>query len=346
MTTRIIRLTALAIVVLTPLSPARAGWRGGIGVLGDSYSDEYQFYPPHRSTARNWVEILAATRGLNFGRFSTQSRGEPRNQGYEYNWARSDATTDDLIVTGQHTGLAAQVARGEVNLVVVFIGGNDFINAMKTPDPAAAFQQVGPRAEANFELAVATILKAHPDVKVVIITVPDIRDLPEFRVPLHAGRLPRAYADAATATIRRYNARIRALAAREPRFAVLDFDLVTRISELIYPESVLVAGHPIVRSGPSDDPHHLFLGDVRHLGTAGQGLLAALLDVTIDAKFAAGVPPLSEREVFEFAETHDRAATKFAVGSAAGGSDSPDPSGVGRGAFPSMPRRSAVDPGS
>ena len=78
----------------------------------------------------------------------------------------------------------------------------------------------------------------------------------------------------------------------------------------------------------------------------GQGLLAALLDVTIDAKFAAGVPPLSEREVFEFAETRDRTETKFAVESAAGGSDSPDPSGVGRDAFPSTPRRSAVDPGS
>src|SRR3954451_921835 len=301
MTTRMIRLTALLIALLTPLAPARAGWRGGIGVLGDSYSDEYQFYPPHRSTARNWVEILATTRGLNFGRFSTRSRGEPRNQGYKYNWARSDATTDDLIATGQHTGLGAQVARGEVNLVVVFIGGNDFINAMKTRDPAA-LQQVGPRAEANLERAVATILEAHADVKVVIITVPDIRDLPEFRVPLRAGRLPRAHADAATAAIRRYNARIRALAAREPRSAVLDFDLVTRVSELIYPESVQVAGHPIVRSGPSDDPHHLFLGDVRHLGTVGQGLLATLLDVTIDAKFAAGVSPLSEREVLEFAE--------------------------------------------
>jgi hypothetical protein len=45
MTTRIIRLTALLIALLTPLAPARAGWRGGIGVLGDSYSDEYQFYP-------------------------------------------------------------------------------------------------------------------------------------------------------------------------------------------------------------------------------------------------------------------------------------------------------------
>ena len=49
--------------------------------------------------------------------------------------------------------------------------------------------------------------------------------------------------------------------------------------------------------------------------------------VTIDAKFAAGVPPLSEREVLEFAENRDRAATKLAVGPAVGGSDSPDPSG-------------------
>src|SRR6188474_2963230 len=87
-----------------------AGSLGGIGVLGDSYSDEYQFYPPDRSTARNWVEILAATRGLDFGRFGDEGRGEPRNQGFAYNWARSDATTEDLIATGQHAGLAGQIA--------------------------------------------------------------------------------------------------------------------------------------------------------------------------------------------------------------------------------------------
>src|SRR3954469_446760 len=140
------------ILALHSCGLAHAGSPGGVGVLGDSYSDEYQFYPPDRSTARNWVEILATTRGLDFGQFAPASRGEPRNQGYAFNWARSDATTDDLIATGQHTGLAAQVARGEVGVVVLFIGGNDFINAMKTPDPAAAFQQVGPRAEANLEL--------------------------------------------------------------------------------------------------------------------------------------------------------------------------------------------------
>ena len=75
-----IRLTLLVITLLSPPAAARGEWRGGIGVLGDSYSDEYQFYPPHRSTARNWVEILAATRRLNFGRFSTaESRRAPQS---------------------------------------------------------------------------------------------------------------------------------------------------------------------------------------------------------------------------------------------------------------------------
>src|SRR5437763_3806875 len=107
---------------------------------------------------------------------------------------------------------------------------------------------------------------------------------------------------------------------------------------MIYRETGLVACLPIVRSGPSDDPQHLFLVDASHLGTVGQGLLAALLDVTIDARFAAGVPPLSEREVLEFAENRDLAATKLAVRPAVGGSDSPDPSGE-RGEV----RRVAVD---
>src|ERR1019366_408654 len=99
-------------LTLAPSWALGGTFQGGIGALGDSYTDEYEFYPPDRSSARTWLETLVATRGLNFGAFSTVGRGEPRNQGCEYNWARSDATTEDMIRTGQHTGLAAQVARG------------------------------------------------------------------------------------------------------------------------------------------------------------------------------------------------------------------------------------------
>jgi GDSL-like Lipase/Acylhydrolase len=155
-----------------------------IGVLGDSYSDEYQFYPPDRSTAQNWVEILARARGLSFGRYSTESRGEPRIQGFEFNWARSDATSTDMIKSGQHTGLAGQVASGEVGVVVIFIGGNDFIYALHSRDAAALVHSVLTRAQANLRIAVDTILRASPRVHLLIATLPNILELPEFAEPL------------------------------------------------------------------------------------------------------------------------------------------------------------------
>ncbi|MFO0950011.1 MAG: GDSL-type esterase/lipase family protein [Isosphaeraceae bacterium] len=218
------RAALIVIALSTPAAPGgneRAGAAAGrppaigIGVLGDSYSDEYRFYPPDRPTARNWVEILSAARGLNFGEFSAEGRGEPRNQGFAYNWARSDATTFDLIATGQHTGLAAQVARGEVGCVVVFIGGNDFIHALQSGHPVETLNRILPGALANFREAVSTLRAADPRVKLVLLTVPDIRHLPEFAGPIREGRIVPDVADAFTAAINTYNAEIRAT-AREP----------------------------------------------------------------------------------------------------------------------------------
>jgi hypothetical protein len=40
-TPKMLRLIPLVIALLAPPAVARAEWRGGIGVLGDSYSDEY-----------------------------------------------------------------------------------------------------------------------------------------------------------------------------------------------------------------------------------------------------------------------------------------------------------------
>ena len=86
-------------------------------------------------------------------------------------------------------------------MVFVFIGGNDFINAMHAPDPEAALRAALPRALANYQLAVRTIRAANPDVRLVLATVPDIRLLPEFDGPLREGRLPVRLADACTAAM-------------------------------------------------------------------------------------------------------------------------------------------------
>jgi phospholipase/lecithinase/hemolysin len=293
----------VAALLFVPVAAARADLGMGIGVLGDSYSDEYQFYPPHRSTARNWVEILTVTRGLNFGQFSTTSRGEPRNQGFAYNWARSDAETEDLIATGQHTGLAAQVARGEVKIVFIFIGGNDFIHALQSPDPMARLDEVLPRALRNYRTAFETILAADPEVKLVVATLPDIRDLPEFAGPIREGRLSSTLAEAYTRAIRRYNAQIRVLALRQRRVALLDLDLVTRLANQVSFEHAFLMGRQLDRRFPSNAIDHVFLADSRHMGTLGHGLIAQLFIETLNRSFGAAITPLSDQEILRFATT-------------------------------------------
>ncbi len=294
----------VAVLLLVPHTIARAGMLGGIGILGESYSDEYAFYPPDRSTARNWVEILAATRGLDFGRFNEEGRGEPRNGGFAYNWARSDATTEDMIATGQHTGLAAQVARGEVKLAFVFIGGNDFINALKSPDPEAALAATLPRALANHRLAVEVLLAADPEVRLVLATLPDIRHLPEFAGPIADGRIPRRRVASFSAAIARYNAQIRAMAASDPRVALADLDLATRAANLVSARYALVGGRHLDRLHPANDLDHFFLADVRHLGTIGQGLIAQLFVNVVNAEFDAGIEPLTDAEILSYARSH------------------------------------------
>jgi phospholipase/lecithinase/hemolysin len=314
-------------LLLVPPAAIRAGEPGPIGVLGDSYSDEYQFYPPDRSTARNWVEILAATRGLDFGSFSSVGRGEPRNQGYANNWARSDATTDDLIATGQHTGLAGQIARGEVRLAVIFIGGNDFINALQRTDPLAALHETLPRAIANYRTAFRAVRDARPAGWIVLTTLPDIRHLPEFSGPIRDGRIAGETADAFSRAIRRFNAEIRSLAEGDRRVAVLDLERVAMLADLVSRDFVYFGGRKLDRRQPANDPGHFFLADVRHPGTPGQGIMARLFVELVNARFGAGIEPLDEREILAFAGGLPGSAPRDA-GVVVAGLEGPEPGEV------------------
>ncbi len=214
-------LAAVGILVLAmTAATTRADGLGGVGALGDSITDEYQF-EPGRGHARNWLELLAEHRGVDFGAFSEASRGEPRKGGYAYNWARSDATTRDMIAQGQHTGLARQVARGEVKVVCIFIGGNDFIGALKSGDREPDLEGIVAEACRNVDLALEAILAASPDVRVVLVTVPDVCYLPEFAAVVRSGGLPTKSVANFTRAIRRYNDHLRA-AAKDKRVAIAD----------------------------------------------------------------------------------------------------------------------------
>jgi phospholipase/lecithinase/hemolysin len=290
-------LATVGAFVLLP-SWAQAGYRVGIGVIGDSYSDEYQFYPPDRTTAQNWVEILARTRGLNFGEFTAESRGEPRNQGFAFNWARGDAETGDMLRSGQHLGVAAQVARGEVGLVIVFIGANDFIHALASPERDKILDRVLRQAIANLRVAVDRILKAHPRVSVILTTVPDIVDLPEFSVPVRTGALSQTLAESYSAAIRRYNRQMGAMALVEKRIAILDLALAAQLAPRRGPDHVWVEGRKLDRTHPANRPDHAFLADGRHISTMLQAVLANYVINVLNARFDANIAPLTKSEIW------------------------------------------------
>src|SRR5207248_2081148 len=109
--------------------PAGMPARGtGVAVLGDSFSDEYQGDDRRggafAATTRNWVELLARFRGVDFGPWGTWCDG--RRTGYAYDWAYSGETAEEMLARGQPWSVAQQIARGYVSKVVIYIGGNDF----------------------------------------------------------------------------------------------------------------------------------------------------------------------------------------------------------------------------
>lgn len=280
-----------------------------VGALGDSYTDEYRFYAPDRSRARNWVEILAGSRLVNFGPFTTASRGEPRNQGFAFNWARSDATSSQLVAN-QLPGLAAQVRGGQVQYAWIFTGGNDFLlflksaaesGALQGPGPLAQLGQVEARAQANLSRAVGTLLASSPHVRLVVATLPDIRVMPI--VDGVASLLPqsRPLIAAASQQIQKYNTFLRSLAAHSPRIALADLANASASLTTAPSGSASFGGTPFDIRTPGDDYHHIFLADGIHVGTVVQGVIADTFLAAIHSKFGARVSLLSPAQIVQFA---------------------------------------------
>ena len=282
-----------------------------VGALGDSYTDEYRFYPPDRSRARNWVEILAATRGVSFGPFTTRSRGAPRDQGFAFDWALEGATSNDMV-RDQLPGLAAQVARGKVRYAWIFIGGDDFLDFLRdvatgrvAPDQAlTTLGQVESQIETNFTRAVNTLLAANPKVKLVVSTLPDVSLLPLVRAA--AADIPAAQAvvGATDQQVQKYNALIRDTAAGNSRIALVDLAATAaQLSARARGGSVRFGGTAIDLARPGDGYHHFFLADGIHVGTVGQGIIAEAFVKAVDAMFGAGLAPLPPRQIVRFART-------------------------------------------
>ena len=280
----------------------------GVGVMGDSVADEYHFAKiiepgGDRRKARSFVEVLSATRGLNFGPISTVSRGSPRNQGFQYDWAEEADRSADLISKGQHTGLAEQVGAGQVDLAWMFIGGNDFRDlyspqVIGSSDPGTAIEQTVVTLATNVSTAIQTLLTVNPQLNIVVANVPDLRSIPGLKQVLAQNPALVPFAAAVDQGIQAYNQQLDSIAAGNSHVAVVDAYGFSQPA---------VAGQPVKVSFltldtnvPGNSAVNYFV-DAIHPGTAASGLLGNLFIDASNAKFNTGLNRLSDREIASFA---------------------------------------------
>jgi phospholipase/lecithinase/hemolysin len=269
----------------------------GIGCLGDSYTDEYEFYPPDRSTARNWVEQLAKDRDLNFGAFTTGDRGSPRYQGYAYNWALSGATSTDMV-HDELPGLLTQVKSHEVGVVCMFIGGNDFNALLTSSNPLSTLSSIQTTVFANIRKAAREIIAASGSVHLVIANLPDISLLPQGRAAESLG-VPSYLLNYVDNTEHAINTEIDSLAASQPRTIVADFSGMA--NSLLSGDSFKVDKVSINVPTDGDVPTDAFLADNVHPGTVVQGEIANMFVRNIDSVAGLDIAQLSPKQILDAA---------------------------------------------
>jgi hypothetical protein len=278
---------------------ARSSILDGVGVIGDSISDEYRYYAPDRASARNWVEILAETRGFSFG--GPLIGAEGRDRRFAHNWSQSGATTASLISFGQEAELAARVAGGAaINLAAVTIGTNDFADVLFSSRSVAAMESALERASSNFAAILNSLLNIGPSLRIAAFTAVDLRSSPLLRGIIGTGLIAPSMVDAYAAAIAVFNARMIGLIADHSSRAVA-VDINDLLAGIVEAGRYVIADWEINRVVASNDPRHLFLADGFHTGTIGQCLVANRFLEAIDRGFDARMPLLGDEEMVRFA---------------------------------------------
>ncbi len=275
----------------------------GMAVLGDSQSDEYRADDwrgsNYASTTYNWVELLSKYRNVNVGEWGR--REEPRRDGYEYNWARTGATSNSVIESGQHIGAAQQIKEGKVNVVVVFIGALDFSPYMPHEHYEAIYSgnltNSAKKSIENHILAdIKTIvytLKDAGDVRIVLIKIPDWGNHLGVKVafPLPQQRI------FVTEVINDTNAEIDKF-AQEENLMTVDINAVYK--ELFRKDDsgqFTVDGVQIERVMLSNNPNNFYLEDGVHTGTVVNGFIANAVITKLNTVLTSKITPFSEKEI-------------------------------------------------
>ncbi|HXR05019.1 MAG TPA: SGNH/GDSL hydrolase family protein [Verrucomicrobiae bacterium] len=305
------------LLVLLLMAPITA-WAsfGKLGAMGDSFTDEYWDGSGGRGYATNWTPLVVLFRGIDLGptavQAGTNSWGEPRRQGYEYNWARSGASSADLLAEGQHTGLLSQVGSAGVSNAVLEIGINDF-NPSRTDTYSNIYnglwsvgqiQSYNGQVLTNIETALSTVRTA--GVAMVVATVldpgasPSIATNPFFSDPIKRDRVAAAIQD--------LNLGMRTL-AQKYQVPLMDWFALektilgpnTNLNSTLKVGNVTIFLRAIDPGPPNLEPTNAFVLDGFHPNTTLQGIFANLILQGFDSGYQATLSLFSEQEILNHA---------------------------------------------
>lgn len=275
-----------------------------VGFMGDSATDEYRGTDnrggSYASVTYNWVEQLVLRGRVDAGAWG--NRSEPRRLGFANNWARTGATSASLLQQGQHTGVAGQAAAGQLDVVIVMIGSNDFAPYYTqgyepiysgTLSGTALTNKINSVIQ-NVTTAVDTV-RAARTLPMIVNTIVDWSQTtsvlydPRFSDPTKRQRVSNAIAQVNAGIVSMANAR-----------GLVVFDSMafnSAIQSQMQGNYLSVDGHLINIGGVGNEPHNAILADNIHVGTVLSGLLANQYLTLINQAINPDISLMSNTEI-------------------------------------------------
>lgn len=183
----------------------------GLGVAGDSWSDEYA--AESYNYARNWAELLVSERGVNLGAAGNYSDERGAN-GTAFNWAETGSTALNLLISSQDIKITEQFSDGELSHAVLMIGNSDFAPGSekftKIADGTWSQSQIDSEITfMTFNIEGAISVLSTVPTKSLIATIPDPTMTPAGKVLFTA-----AGRDKVRAAVNTVNTKIKEFAAK------------------------------------------------------------------------------------------------------------------------------------
>ncbi len=207
-----------------------------------------------------------------------------------------------MIVSGQHVGVAQEIKDGKVNLVIIYIGANDFAPYITDDGYQAIYDGSITRPQilrkenliiANIKTAVDTIRDAG-NAKIVLVKIPDwgnhIGVQVGFPFPDQRARV--------TTVIQETNMQLQSL-ADDYQLPIIDpNDFYKTVNERNTKDGIKIEDQVFTRLIPGDNPRSLVLEDGVHPGTVMNGLFANYIIKHLNSTIGTSIKEFSINEIF------------------------------------------------